>query len=231
MNASTLKKRGGRGQRKQRSGTKAEVSKFAGDAYSLAERAYRGVNHVLRLINIETKFLDYYAVGQSMSNATPVVVYLSSLLQGVDVSQRVGDSVRLQGLQFAFSVYPTATTPVAACRVVLLRDLENTGANPAWGDVFITGGAPYQLAVRNWFNVKRFSILADESIVINPSSFDGINKTLSISASGHVKYRGTSTAVTSAAEGSIFLMYWSSCATVGQQPVIDLMFRMLFTDD
>jgi len=231
MNA-TLRKRGGRGrQNSRRSGTKEEVSKFAGDAYSLAERAYRGVNHVLRLINIETKYLDAYLVGQSMSNAAPGVVYLSGLLQGVDVSQRVGDSIRLQGLNFALSIYPAAATPVCAARVVVIRDLENSGANPAWGDVFITGGVPYQLAPKNWFNSKRFSILVDESLIINPTSFDGINKNLEISASGHVKYRGTTAAVASAAEGSIFLLYWSSVAVVGNQPLLDWQFRMMYTDD
>jgi len=229
---STLKKRGGRGKRGRRSDTtKAEVSKFAGDAYSLAERAYRGVNHVLKLINIETKYLDMTAVGASMSNAAPVVTYLSSLAQGVNVSERVGDSLKLQGIYFGFSIYPTVTTPIAACRVVLIRDHENAGASPAWADVFNGGAVPYQLAPRNWFNTKRFSVLVDEALVINPTSFDGVNRALNISLSGHVKYRGTAAAVASAAEGSLFLIYWSSVAVLAQQPVMDWSFRMLYTDD
>lgn len=202
------------------------VSKFAGDAYSLASRAVAGVNAIRKLINIETKFVDFISIGSVTS--TPTVVYLTALPQGTDVSFRVGDSIRLQGLQYTLfaSGDPTNTISVYV-RVLLVRDNANNGAFPATTDVL---SSQLRSAFPNWLNKDRFNILMDEVAVFQlPAGPPTEVRRGSISLNGHVKYRGTTNGVASAAEGSIFLMAFSASTVL--PPQLTFEFRMKFTDD
>jgi hypothetical protein len=205
-----------------------EVSKFAGDAYSLAERAYKGVSHVLKLINIETKFLDYIVLSGSMPSATGVY-YLSGLAQGLDISNRVGDSIKLQGIHIGFQMGISNATTVGVARIIIFRDLENQGVAPVWADVMSSTGYPYEIAPVNYLNRNRFSILFDESTAIQPIAYTGTMKEASIPHTGHIKYRGITSAVGSAAEGSVFALVWA--ASMSAQPSFGLVVRFLYTDD
>jgi hypothetical protein len=207
------------------SSTQREVGKFAGDAYSLAQRAYKGVNHILKLINIETKFFDLNATVNLDSTGANILV--SGIAQGLDVSNRVGDSIRLQGISLNYSVAIATTTLVCSGRFVLIRDLENPGATPAWTDVFETTNPP--ITPYKYLNRKRFAILHDEAFVVQPLSFGGIIKHVDIPAAGHIKYRGTTSGAASQAEGAIFLLYLGSAAT--NAPLLNFNVRLLYTDD
>jgi hypothetical protein len=222
-----------RTQRKQKRGRKStsnnqkQVSQFAGDAYSLAERAYRGVNHVLKLINIETKYHDVAGTTLDISS-TPAITYLSGTTQGLDITNRVADSLKLQGCELNYHIQILTTTVACTVRVVVVRDHNNSGATPAWLDVFETATNP-ALSSINYINKDRFSIVHDEALVIQPLAFPGVMKHLTFGNTGHVKYRSTTSAVASAAEGAIFLLYASTVAN--NFPVLNYFFRMKYTDD
>jgi hypothetical protein len=205
---------------------KDHVSKFAGDAYSLASRAVAGVNAIRKLINIETKFADYNING--FVTTTPTVLYASALTQGVDVSNRVGDSIRLQGLSYAFRVTGDPTAAVySSVRLLIVRDNENVGATPAVTDILVSQSVTSSL---NWFTTSRFNVLLDEVVgfVANTGSLTDFRRG-TISQHGHVKFRGTSNAVGSAAEGSIFILAFSN--VVALPPSLLLDFRVTYTDD
>jgi len=205
------------------------VAKFAGDAYSLATRAVKGVNHVLKLINIETKYYETWASALQFSNAAGYT-YLSGLTQGTDISNRVGDSVKLQQLDFNFSLNVTVgSTTQGFMRIVLFRDLENQGATPSGAGPLSSSGGSFWLAPPDYINRNRYSILYDEAVLQLPPTYDGVCKRVSIPHNGHVKYRGTGSTSASAAEGAIFLMIWAS--NTSNLPSIDYWFRMTFTDD
>lgn len=215
------KRRSGRGDSNQKA-----VSRFAGDAYSLAARAAKGVKYLSKLINIETKYADY--VTTTGITTTPFVMYVSALSQGVDISNRVGDSIRLQGLHYAFGLTASASaTLIHWTRILLVRDLENQGALPATLDV-ISGLS--DVAFPNYINRDRFNILYDETVFFCP----GIGPVAdlrkgTIPLNGHILYRGTTTAATSASKGSLFLIAFSSLAS--NNPSLDHNVRILYTDD
>lgn len=224
MSTATVRK--DRVRRGRRSNNKAQVSRFAGDAYSLAERAVKGVKFLSKLINIETKFADFIA--NTGVTTTPIVVYVSALAQGLDISNRVGDSIRLQGLQYAFSISVSLLcTGPNWIRILLVRDLQNQGAAPVLTDV-LTGLS--SVALPNYIQSSRYNILYDETVafVREVGPMVDIRKG-TIPLNGHVKYRSTSAAAASAAEGSLFLMAVSSLAV--NNPSLDYCVRLTYTDD
>jgi len=206
---------------------KDHVSKFAGDAYSLASRAVAGVNAIRRLINIETKFVDFSAV-TSVTN-TSTAIYASALAQGVDVSNRVGDSIRLQGLEYSFRISGDASfVGLSYVRLLIVRDNENSGSTPAVTDLLVSQSST---SLQNWLTRSRFNVLLDEVVGFYSAIGPMIEfRRGTIGQHGHVKYRGTSASVASAAEGSIFILAFSN-ATVGTPPAMEYSFRVMYTDD
>jgi hypothetical protein len=209
------------------------VSRFAGDAYSLATRAISGVKKIARLINIETKvYTQYFSFTPS---STPTVVYLSALTQGVTNGVRIGNSFRLQRLYWRYfiSSNPAATTD-AQCRVMIIRDNECQGAIPTPDDVLVdvSTGANATLSPVDINNAKRFAVLQDEVHILGGTTFQttgSIIHTTTMAHDGHIKYRGTDATPGSAAEGSIFFLTCSPFAS--NLPSGVFYFTLWYTDD
>jgi hypothetical protein len=226
MPNSTVKK--DRIRRRKTSSNQQHVAKFAGDAYSLASRAYKGVQAITRLINIETKHLDF--VGTFTVSTTPTIVYVSALAQGTDDSQRIGDSIRCQSLELKTMVrLDLASTGYTSLHLLLVRDLQNSGATPTMTDVYDTTSNP---TLQVWLNRDRYNILFDEHIVLNREVGPVIDdRRVMLPASGHIKYRLTTSAAAAAAAGSLYLMAWSSLAAGGAVPTLNYAVRLTYTDD
>jgi hypothetical protein len=223
---SNTQNRSRKGKRRATS-NKQHVAKFAGDAYSLAERAYQGVSKLAKLINIETKTRDFVKNNENLSN-TPAIYLASGFAIGTDQDQRVGFSIRLQHLTVRMNGYIGTSTVACQCRCALVRDLENQGADPSWGDVFDSNYSN-SIAPANEINEKRFAILFDECWTVQPLSFQGITKFSEIPHNGHIRFRTNGTTSASAAEGALYVMLWTS-ATVNF-PVVNFGVRMKYTDD
>jgi len=222
-------RRRGRGDR-----TQQDVSRFAGDAYSLAKRAVSGVKSVMRLINIEKKQFYYNFNGSYTS--TPSIVYMSAVSQGLTVSSRVGNSLRLQHVCFrVWSSYNGAQVADSICRIMLVRDAECQGAAPVAGDILEDVSSTFVSCIsdHDYINSDRFSILGD-FIFCMPGS-----ATLSLPSAniheivtphnGHIKFRGTDATVSSAAEGSIFAVFMGNQAS--NAPTFSCYFSIWYTDD
>jgi hypothetical protein len=235
MSTNTVSQKGKRSKkrasRSRTSGNQAQVAKFAGDAYSVGERAYRGVQHILKLINIETKFFDY-SLGSTTITTTAAVQTISLIQQGVDVSNRLGDSIKLQGLTTMLSITPQPLTPFNYVRLMMVRDSEARATVPLFSDIINTSLGPLQVMQYNYFTYqKRFSILYDEVFVMNPATlyYSGFSKTVHTSHNGHIKWEGNGVTSSSFGEGQIYLIYLTTAAANG--PVLDWITRFAYTDD
>jgi hypothetical protein len=213
--------------KKRTTSNRQHVAKFAGDAYSLAERAYSGVTKLAKLINIETKTREFVKNNETLSN-TPAIYYASLLAQGTDADQRVGMSIKLQHISIRLNAYIGTLTTVCQCRIAIVRDLENQGADPGWDDVFDSNYSK-SIAPPQEINEKRFSILFDEAFVIQPLSFQGITKFVEIPHNGHIRYRTNGITSASAAEGALYMLLWTSATS--NFPTVNFGLRMRFTDD
>jgi hypothetical protein len=213
--------------RKKPSSTAMAVGQYVDDAGSLARRTASGLNQLRRLINIETKFLDTNSSGTASQSGS--VEYLSGIAQGLTSETRVGDSLRIQRFAVKFSVSTTLT--IADVRVIIFRDLQNRGATPTGSDLLSdSGGAGAALSQRNWDNKRtRFSILSDDLISLSSAAVPNANLTYTSTHNGHIYYKGTTAAVTDAAEGSVFMMVLTDQSATA--PSYRFSSRIEFTDD
>jgi hypothetical protein len=212
---------------KRQSGSRngKEVAKFAGDAYSLAERAYKGVSHVLKLINIESKVFDI-TITATYNSGNINSSLLTTIPQGVDTGNRVGDSIKFQSIEISYGVLIPNALTYQNIRIVLFKDMDPTGTLPTYTDVFTNGNA---VAPRNFFTLRRFVILHDESIAIQPVSFTGVNTKLVIPQTAHCKWKTNAATMASLAEGHVFVFFFSDGASVF--PTTTFFARFLYTDD
>jgi hypothetical protein len=212
---------------RQSRGTKAEVSKFAGDAYDLGRRAFMGVTYLKNLINIETKYFDYPVYLNTGS--TPTVTYMSGIIQGAAQSQRLGNSLKLQSVEIHASVQLNPLATNSAYRMALVRDNKCLGAAPAATDVFasFTYGWLTPTAIPD-AETSRFGILFDSAGVLS-SAVQSDFQVRNLKHDGHIKYQGGSVNVSDALAGSLFLITYSAENT--NKPTFAMYLRLAYTDD
>lgn len=190
----------------------------------MAKRTAYGLNEIRKLINIETKTLDTYN-GANISN-TGTVSTISSIAQGLDYTNRVGDSIKMQHIYIGYRWQISTSATKTFVRTMLVRDLDGYGTIPTVTGILETADV---LAPKKYLNTDRFSILYDEV-----ETLSSVSETLTVSRyntphEGHIKYLGTTAADASNGKGSMYLVFLSSEAT--NQPRVDFNARILFTDD
>ena len=167
-------------------------------------------------------------------NSNQRLIYLQGLV-GSGGSNRVGDSIRTQSLEF--HVLATRNGTDGNVRVVIYRDSENQGATPSTGDLLqSTGTLVNMTSPINWVNHNpngernRFVILLDEVMSVSSSEPNVHHRVkLTQGVMKHARFRGTSSAMASSAEGALFIMVITDQAA--NQPLISWYSRIVFTDD
>jgi hypothetical protein len=224
---SRVTKNGRRGGGRQRQKDPPDpVGAYASDAWSLAKRTAFGLNEIRKLINIETKYFD--VTSNSVATQAGTVTPLTLVAQGLDQTDRVGDSLKIQRLELRATSFSGVTVPVAL-RIVVFRDLENQGVVPAGSDLLSAAGVGSAVSCYNWINIqKRFSILYDQTVTMDASNQTAVLG-YDMPHGGHVRFRGTTGTQAAQAEGSIYLMLLTDAAAT--QPVTRFHSRVTYTDD
>ncbi len=209
------------------------VGRYFGDAWSLAKRTAHGLNEIRKLINVEQKFKEQSATAQTY-DSSGYVDYLSGTDQGDSTITREGNSIKIQHVRLRlFIKHNSAVTEGITSRVLIVRDLQNAGATITANDVLENvGNARAPLAFRDFVNGplqnKRFAIVYDQVFTTDP--YHPIEKDVFETAHDcHVYYRGTSSSVASAGNGSYFLIAVSDIAA--NLPNITYNVRFEFTDN
>jgi len=200
------------------------VGKYASDAWSLAKRTAYGLNEIRKLINIETKIAE--ATGTSSIDTAGAVTSMSLIAQGLDYQNRIGDSIKLQRIEFRVR-WTVGTGTGTFIRTLLVRDLDNYGTKPTLGDVLQTVSV---LSPKDYLNADRFSILYDELGTLNQSDANSVSM-YNEPHEGHVKYLGTTAADASNGKGSLYMMFLSNEAAGATAPTVVLHTRIYYTDD
>jgi len=204
------------------------VGKWASDAYSVGARALAGVNKLARLINIKTKVFHKYSSFNIIS--TPTVSCISLVPQGTDQGNRVSNSLRLQTFEMKYVLTISSSATInAIIRVVVIRDLENAGADPAPTDIFDLSTTSY-ISAYNYNNVKRFSILYDKVLCLSVVNKELVFDAFAVSQQGHIKYRGSAATSASNAEGALYLVVGSNVPSVNP-PTYEGEECFTYTDD
>ncbi len=229
----TVLKRRSNGGRSKKSmqGNRQHVEKYAGDAYDLALRTADGLNYIRKLINVEEKYFDVTGASTAAdSNGT--VVNAFPVAQGVTGTDRVGDSVKLQGIRAVFWLRMSTGATRTACRCLLVRDLENAGAAPNVSDILkSTSSSQSPVCPYNFINTRtRFKILFDEIVALSINGEETAVISTDFKHEGHVRFRGATGSNSSMAQGSLWLLFISNETSLNL-PDITYFIRTTYTDD
>lgn len=190
------------------------------------------MNEIRKLINVEQKFKE--ASGNPTYDRSGAIAYLSGIDQGDSTITREGNSIKMQHFKLRFFIsHNAAKTSGTAHRILVIRDLQNQGATITANDVLETVGtsnAPNAFIdfTNGPLQNKRFGVVYDRVLTTHPYK-PIVSDTFISSHDVHVYYRGTDSAVTSAGNGSYFLIAISSDST--DLPTIVYNTRMEFTDN
>ncbi len=198
----------------------------------MAKRTAVGLNEIRKLINVEHKFVDVNNVSATTQAGT--VTYLSGMNQGDNISEREGDSIKIQSFDIIGQIQrDPASAAVDGVRLLIIRDLQNTGAAPLGTDVLETVGtiesAFQQLDFLNGNDLnKRFTVVYDELFSLD--TYHPVRQfRFRTTHDCHVFYRGTTSAVGSAGNGSYFMIAY--CNALVAQPNVVFSTRLRFTDN
>lgn len=197
----------------------------------MAKRTAHGLNEIRKLVNVEEKII------LTSSGGTPVVfdfngviVPLTYVAQGTDYTNRVGDSIKLQKLEFKAAIVKSNSSITTTCRCIIFRDLDNYGTIPAVTDLMqVIGAGDAPLSAYKFLNRKRFSILYDELLELCANGDQGQVIAVDIPHSGHVLYLGSAANAASQGKGGIYVLFISNEGT--NYPTYTFYNRIIFTDD
>ncbi len=209
---------------KRNRGGSNQVGTYFGDAWSLAKRTAAGLNEIRKLINIETKFLD--VSGTSNVSSTGSITALSQIATGTNYTDRVGDSIKLQRLEFTMKYLMNTSSTGTVLRIIVFRDLYQQGSDPTITNV-IGGASP--LNPKNFLLRDRFSFLFDDLVFMSNVGDDGGVIRFTMPHEGHVRYIGTTATAASNGFGSIYMLLISDEAT--NTPSVTWHSSIYFTDD
>ena len=209
------------------------VGEYAQDAYSLGVRTWKGLNAIRKLVNIEFKRFDINANGSATSQAGSVL-QLSQIPQGTDNGQRVGNSLKCQHFRLCAHVLINGSATRSAVRVMVVRDLENTGSAPAGSDVLVSAGGSNCVTSNYLYTTHgigtlpgRFTILFDEAVTLSITGNQNALMKVDIPMSQHIRYSGSSGSNTK--EGSLWLLLFCNEST--NTATVDWNANLTYTDD
>lgn len=165
-----------------------------------------------------------------MLNITPSVSgninFLSIISQGVDYTQRIGDSIKIQRMEFNFR-YTIGLGTKSTVRLMVVRDLDCQGVIPNVTDILEIADV---LSPKKYLNTERFSILVDEIQALSTTGTPNSVSEFNLSHEGHIKYLNNGASATSAGKGTIFLLTISN-ETITNAPSVNAYARIYYTDD
>lgn len=196
---------------------------------SLAWSAWKGMNRIRRLVNVEKKKLDT-AISNSPDNSTftnTFVTHLSAVPLGDSDAQRDGNSIRPQYLLIRGHLVMNGSATNTCVRYIVFQDTQQQSDTiPAVSDVLETS---FGFVVNNPLNsetVGRFRIISDWNCVVDTDNPLYTFKK-NIRLSGHIRYNGTTG--TDIQKDGLYILAVSDQVT--NTPTSTLTCRLSFTDN
>lgn len=227
------KRRGGYGRKKKYNkytrGKYGRGNSWASNAPALARTALKTAKWVASIVNTEYKFRDRL-ISSPMDNQAWTVLPLTDIAQGDDTTERNGRSVLIKAiyLQLKLRLPFPADFDSGVARVMLIRDNTCDGALPVMSDImaFSGGNDTIVTSFRNILDAptNKYTILYDRRFSLDIDFKDEIYFSIYKKFyRSHVKYIGTTAAVTDLGPGNLFLAFCSTgTTTVGGNYPFDL---------
>jgi len=190
------------------------------------KQALKDVNYLRRFLNTEIKCLDTNA-NLEASSTTATFNLLNGMGQGTANAQRIGQSVKCDGIYVRFAIVINAASTTAFERLLVVQDKQPNAAIFAIGLLLNTTTivSPYLISGQN-----RFAVLLDEAIALTNNGDQALVFDRSIPCNSHTEYNGSSNGnVSDIATNSIYFIHFSDqgANTVG----VTYYFRYWYVDN
>lgn len=154
----------------------------------IATAAYNGVKYLKGMINSEKHYFD--VTGSGNVDTTGSVNLLTGVAQGDDVNNRNGNSIlgKTIFLRVLLTRVAANTNPVNFCRILVVKDMENTGTDPAISDILASATT---ISPLNVDHTSRYQVLADRVVPLSANGREGSQHKFYIRVNDHVKYTGS----------------------------------------
>lgn len=163
-------------------------------------------------------------------DTTGSLVPISRIAQGLNYTERVGNSIKLQHIEVRGRIYKNSSSSASVVRVLLVRDLDGYGTQPDVSTMMESvGTVAAPLTQHDFLNRKRFSFLYDELLTLNNTGESSSTFEIQLPHEGHVLYLGTTAAASSDGKGSLYMLFISDEST--NTPTYAFSARIIFTDD
>ena len=193
----------------------------------VGELLSEGASKLRRFLNVETKRFDQ-ALGFTANTVAGLVTPLSPIAEGADYNARDGRSIKAiaHELRLTAKLDP-AKALFDLVRVVVFADMENPGATPAVLDVLQSAAVD---GMFNADNLKRFLIYHDEVLTLDTYNGESAVRVIKLALDHHIRFRGTTGAAASMAEGNLFVM-WIGLSAVASTSFTAVNSRVSFVDN
>ena len=189
-----------------------------------AMKAYRGVRYIKGLVNSEKHHHDV-ALGSSDPTTSGSSHNITAIAVGDTISTRTGNSILMKSIAWRYCLEINASATRTQVRILIVKDLQQgADTNPTMAQVL------ENVAVDSLLNIAslgRFTILKDETILLDNVNRSQVFRKGYYPMSHHVRYNGT--ASTDIQKGGIYVMYMSNEAT--NFPTLDAEYRVSFYDN
>jgi hypothetical protein len=182
------------------------------------------VSHLMSMLNVEDKYVDNS--GTTTLSAAWQTVLLNALAQGTGSSQRMGQSVKVVGIEFRFTLYLAAAGTSSTTRLILFRDSQANAALPTVTQVFpVDVTAPRVVAYLDRFHIDR-----EEVMTLTTSGDNAVHRTFTFNKSFHIDFNTANLGtIADIVTNSYFVAFVSDAAA--NFPVITYTSRVVYVDN
>lgn len=176
-----------------------------------------------RKVSQEFKRID--STNATAISTTATYTLLNGVAQGNEYNQRIGRKIMMRKIMCRGYVKNEDATPTET-RIMIVYDKASNGVAPVLSD--IVDGNEYN-GFRNIDNVKRFQVLMDKRLVLQPSAADSV-KPFNFYKNVFLQTRhdGTTAGIGDITTGSLYLITVSNDASTGATLNCD--WRVSYTD-
>lgn len=155
--------------RRKRSYKRRPYVNYRWNNYSKAGmQLYRDVRLLKDLINTEKKFVEVTGSAvQLQTNTTGTLVLLNGLTQGTNLTDRVGNSIKMSSIMLEGFLALNSVALYDYVNVSLVLDRQPNGVQPAYTQIYDIGTGPASLGQRSKFTVDRFKVLKSWDIPLS----------------------------------------------------------------
>lgn len=159
----------------------------------------------------EKKVFSTQAANTTIASTGTVINLTNGIVEGDDLNMRSGTTITVTKQILRFNFQAAVTTQSA--RVILFRDMMNTGTTPTIAEVIPTSGyLSHYSDVRQW-QQSRYEILWDTIFDCSLTGNTTTTKSKVVNRQCRVMYNGTTAVAASNGKGSIFLLVIGSAST------------------